>query len=647
MITGPVPMIATTEPPEERTISHWPTLSRLVAIGVAVAFVAAPLLIAWELGRKFRFNTLLLDDWAYVPLYEKALQGTLTLHDFFGGYLEHRPAVARAIAIVATLLSKGDMRVQSVVAFVAISLSWVNCGVLLRRAIPAWRQWWIPFGILGWIMFCPVQWQEFLWPSCHMDPLPFLFLTTGLIVLGREKWPTALRLPVCVLCAWLGTYSFAAGLTLWVLIPAAAACGYGLPEPRRRIRFVALWCLPMAAVLFEYFHGLTNEMEGPFAYGQGDVDTMTHSVMAVVQHPEKGVKFLATLLGGSAARGVFGRRAEVALWMGVAGLSVFGMSLLIWMKRWGQMSARIAALPFVMFSGYGVAVAGMVASGRAWASKDVGGAMNNRYACFATVFVAGLAGLIAVLRHFSTNAGGGEPGIDGSGDAVFNGLHSPVVIRSVPVLTGLLGGLLIANWCYGAEMMQAWHYARTRGAADIHFSPLFGLSQERGGPFQHIHLAASRALTMDRLGLLHPPLEKTPSLSEFRILAPLPEQLGGIEGTNCRTTGQMTIYGYAILSQSGRPVDAVLITIEGDSQKEPLIVDVFIPDGLPAFWRRSTTKDLQYVVSNDRVPERFGEWAASIDRSKLPKGRLRIKAWALDFPGMSVRAIDDGIILDN
>src|SRR4051812_21982679 len=181
------------------------------------AFVFAPVALVWWLARDYRTNTLFLDDWAYVPLYEKAVLGGLTLHDFFAGYLEHRPAIARVIAIVTTLLSKGDVRWQCIVTFCAITLTWINCGLLLRRALGAWRNWWLPWGIMGWVLYCPVQWQEFLWPSCHMDTLPLLFLTTSLLVLGRERMNWWMRLALCVVFAWTATYSFAAGLTLWVL----------------------------------------------------------------------------------------------------------------------------------------------------------------------------------------------------------------------------------------------------------------------------------------------------------------------------------------------------------------------------------------------------------------------------------------------
>ena len=202
------------------------------------AVVFLPVIFSWKLAHHFRTNALHLDDWAYVPLYEKAVNGGLTLHDFFAGYLEHRPAVARAIAIVTTLLSKGDVRWQCSVAFAAITLTWLNCGLLLRRALGGWRRLWLPWALMGWVMFCPVQWQEFLWPSCHMDTLPLLFLTSSLLVLGRERMSLWLRLALCAVFAWTATYSFAAGLTLWVLVPLAVGCGYGFPEVASRKRFV-------------------------------------------------------------------------------------------------------------------------------------------------------------------------------------------------------------------------------------------------------------------------------------------------------------------------------------------------------------------------------------------------------------------------
>ncbi|OAI56738.1 hypothetical protein AYO49_00485 [Verrucomicrobiaceae bacterium SCGC AG-212-N21] len=616
------------------------------------------------MAKENRVNTLFLDDWAYVPLYEKAVHGGLTLHDFFGGYLEHRPAIARVIAIVTTLVSKGDVRWQCIVTFCAITLTWINCGLLLHRALGGWRRVWLAWGMMGWVMFCPVQWQEFLWPSCHMDTLPLLFLTSSLLVLGRERMNFWLRLGLCGSFAWLATYSFAAGLTLWVLVPLAAACGYGFPEVAHRKRFLLTWSVPMTIVLFCYFHGLKNEMESPFAYGQGNADTMTHSLVAVLKSPEKGLKFAVTLVGSNLARGILGSRGNVAFWLGVLATIVFAFGLAVVWARWKHLPARRATLPFAVIALYGLSVAGMVASGRAWASKDVGGALNNRYACFASAFVAGVVGLLCVE---ASSLVGSQP-LPGTQTL------TPGVAQLVPVIAGreakrkrwladhaaasvknfamplggVLCGLLFANWCYGANMMKAWHSARLRGAADIHFSRMLGPSRDRGQNAQHIRLAYERAVTMDKLGFLEHPLATTLDLDQFDIKSGgLDKKLGLITGTE-READSIIIRGYALQSMSGRPADGILITYSDEPDQNRKIVEVVLPDSIPALFSEGTTKDWQYVVLDEYRPKLYGQWTATIRRDALPKGKkLHIEAWVLNIENMTVKEIVEGFTINN
>ena len=628
-----------------------PALSRLslrLLLALQIAFVLAPFAITCKLAGSNRFNTLLLDDWAYVPLYQKAVEGGLTMHDFFGGYLEHRIAVARVIAIATTLLTKGDMRAQPIVALCAVTLAWVFCGLLLRRALGPWRRWWFAWGLMGWILFCPVQWQEFLWPSCHMDTLPLLFLTGSLLVLGTERWGLRTRFALCLLLTWLATYSFAAGLTLHLLVPVAVACGLGFAQPADRRRFCIAWLIPSLVILTAYFHGLKNEVEGPFAYGQGHVETMPHSVEAVLRHPEKGVKFVLTLLGANFARGVFGERGDVALWLGLVTVLLFEAALLAMLLTWSRRRLRGAALPFAIIALYGASVAGMVAAGRAWASKDVGGALNNRYACFAAAFVSGIVGLVSVL-------GTGEICEDEpDGERRKSLADKPVTLaltgglrRAAPLLCGLTGGLLVANWCYGAGMMHAWRNARSRGAADIHFSAIFGLSQDRGGPPQHIHLAKERAAMMDHLGFLHPPLARTTALSQFRRGPGLSTRHGQIDSTNRRPDGTVIISGFALLTLHGQPPDAILFTYDTSETAGPEIAQVVLPDNPPAFWQTGTSKDLQYIVSNDDRLHLFGRYSGVLDRDTLPRGKVKVQVWALDMAGLIVHEIADGFYLQN
>lgn len=602
-------------------------------------FVLLPAVITGHLVDENRTNTLFMDDWTYVPLYEKATTGQLTLHDFFGGYLEHRPAVPRAIYTTLMLASHGDAGLQCIAAFVLVTITWLNCGWLLRRALGGWSHCWLPWGIMGWVLYSPVQWQTLLWPCMMLIHLPLMFFTSALVVLGTERMNLWARLAGCALLAWLASYSYAAGLILWVMIPLAAACGQGLKDRQDRKRFLLAWLVPAGVVLFCYFHGLKNEAESAFAYGQGTEETAGHSVAAVLRAPDKGLRFALTLVGANFARGVLGPRGDLAFYMGCVVAAMFLLAAWAVLREWRRRTCSRAALPFLMMSVFGLVVACMVAAGRAWASKDVGGALNNRFACYSCALAAGVVGLFAILRK-------PEPPPE-SGETLPPSLPLTWISWLARPGAGLLCGLLVANWFYGAEMMRCWHYARLRSAVDLHFSPLLGLAQDRDKPAVQIRLSASRAAMLNRLGLMHPPQATTLDLRQFTRRSNLDEKLGMVTGTE-RRPGTIDVSGYAMLTMRGRPVDAVLLTCCNAASPERRIMDVALPDNLHAFFLLATMKDNQFLVINEHRPTRCGQWTATIKRDQLPKGgNVRVEAWALNFEKREVSLINAGFTVDN
>jgi hypothetical protein len=313
---------------------------------------------------------------------------------------------------------------------------------------------------------------------------------------------------------------------------------------------------------------------------------------------------------------------------------------MVWLRR-KNLRFRTAVLPFVLVGLYGLSVAGMIAAGRAWASKDVGGSLNNRYACFATAFLVGLIGVIAIARLFR------EPAGSQTGEAT--GPDAPLILlrRAVPVLSGLLAGLLVANWLYGANMMEAWRRARMRAAVDLHFSPFLGLALERGGPAMNLRTAAPRAVIMDRLGFLHPPLAKSLSLSELRIKGGLTDtRLAAITGSEMHRD-EFILSGYTLITRRGRQPDGVLITFDGGSERGMQIATVAYTDNFPTFWGTSTSKDLQYVLFNEDRFKVFGRWTVALPRASLPKGRLKIEAWVLNFSDLTVQEIRSQVWIEN
>ena len=70
----------------------------------------------------FAVNVPFMDDWQFVPLLEKANEGTLSFQDLWAPHDEHRLLLPRLIIIVSMFASGGDYRVQSFITFAVVAM---------------------------------------------------------------------------------------------------------------------------------------------------------------------------------------------------------------------------------------------------------------------------------------------------------------------------------------------------------------------------------------------------------------------------------------------------------------------------------------------------------------------------------------------
>src|SRR5262245_8231871 len=94
-----------------------PKLARSLLISLGV-LPAAFLLVDIH---SFAVNVPFMDDWQFVPLLEKAKEGTLNFQDLWAPHDEHRLLLPRIIIIVSMFASGGDYRVQSFITFVVVA----------------------------------------------------------------------------------------------------------------------------------------------------------------------------------------------------------------------------------------------------------------------------------------------------------------------------------------------------------------------------------------------------------------------------------------------------------------------------------------------------------------------------------------------
>ncbi len=591
-----------------------------------VAILLVPVVQLHQAVRRYRVNTLFLDDWVYVPLYEKAAKGLLTWHDLYAGYLEHRIPIPKLIAILGVLFTKGDVTTQCWTVWAVLVLCWLGVGLMLWRVFRDWDRLWLPWALSGGILCSTLHWQNLLWPSNHVLAMPGVFLVLALLCLGAPRlrfWP---RLLSVFFFTWCAMHSCASGLSLAGIMPVVVLCGYGTADWRERRKFLLWLCGGLAVSCAIYLHDLKSEVEPAFAYGQENgADTLKHDIGTLFQNPHNILPFFTAQLGANLSRGLNADRQDTPLIFGSLLLAVF-LLLAVW--AWaGRKEGRLArAAPFLGLGSYSLGAAALITLGRAWASPYIAGALNNRYSSISAMLIVAIVCLAALWLH--------EVRLRGAAASLIERRIAP----AVPVAAGLLGMALIAVWLHGHSMMRAWQEARLRGAVDLHFSQVLGLSGHGDHPGLRMNVvaAATGMKILDELGYLDHPLAKERTLQGFKLRENLPQNLCAIR-ERFITKNRTIISGHALLKSSGRPPDGIALTARGSdpSNRDPQLLTINYVDEPPVWADTHYTKDFHFILSKTSRPARYGRWRIEIPNTQIPPGRQRLELWALDYKDMT------------
>ena len=485
--------------------------SRLLPL-VLWLIVLVPVIGCGLLMKSYVLDQRFLDDFVWAQDLIKYKEGKYAelFHDIFSVHLEHRPAVARGLALVVTLLAKGDVTSQNllcylwlVFAFVAFCWLWVRVGGLKIRET------WPALFLTAAALFTPMQWQNLLWPICHETPMPILFLLLSLCI-AFTGWKWWVRCLLAAFSAILGMLSFASGFLLWVLpLPVLLWNGKFIPG-RLRFRFLVLWGLVFFVSMLVYLkvqfrapesheaysaltkeervkvdqerkerdkkekllvnlpqgwkliYDLHNEVPPAYAYHHEDENTMNNEFLHFLENPVLDAQFVAVFSGAILVRGWSADIKDVSMrvgWVLLACWLASGVYLLIFRK---DKELRRRLLPAFCFASYTPLTALMVAVGRIYAG-GTGSALNGRYTVHQTVLLVGLvwAG-VAIGRHWHARRNRFA-------------VTAPVRFR-IPVSTalgGVLAGVLAVGWVHGQAMMWEWQAGRYRAAAAQYVSQIF------------------------------------------------------------------------------------------------------------------------------------------------------------------------------
>ncbi len=330
-----------------------------------------PLFLIW-LAATLYVDVPFWDQWELVPRLEKLYAGTLRLQDFWFQHNEHRPLLP---VVVMLLLAR--MSGWSVGWEIAANVGF-GIGIFLVFAWhlkTAWEEhggrssWMLP--VVSVLVFSPAQWENWLWGWQISALMGVWFAVCGLYLVstadrGAWRFPTALACGVC------STYSFAAGLVYWPVIPIAIVFN----AREHRVTRALAWAVVAGLTIVTYFHGYVQPAQPSLLSNFASWDRFRTLLV-----------YAASYLGAPVAAYSHAGAAAV----GALGAVLFGiLTAGLWRSR------HVAAVLFPLLIGLlALGVAFMSGLGRAWMGSEQ--ALASRYMTVTAPFWCALEAMAVLL----------------------------------------------------------------------------------------------------------------------------------------------------------------------------------------------------------------------------------------------------------
>ncbi len=567
--------------------------------------------------RAFAVNVPFMDDWQFVPLLEKAKNGTLSFQDLWAPHDEHRLFLPRIIIIASMFATGGDYRVQSyitftVVAVISMCLLWLMVRLNGSRRSVLWA--WVLVNIA---LFSPIQFHNWLWPMQFAYFLPYTFFALCLCTL-YARIPALPKFVLAAAFALAGNYSFVQGNLIWPAVWPVILFAPDILSKGARRAFAVAWVVLGALAVTLYFWGLERNAAIPdYAYGHEGVPPTMSTLRLLREDPVQTVfrmgRFVLAMFGNSIARGF--PVADNLVFSYVCGTIVLLLASIGLIVAWRRGLFLNHALAWACLLLFTFLTAAFVCVGRVWRGEYQ--PLTPRYTTFGAfcivATIALLSSAFAGFRKASTNS---------------ESPRSDIMLWTQGLLVGVYLCIQGVNWIYGQNLMEEWRTTRWHARARLHF---LGKVQTYAGPNLlggKEEIIAGMAESLERLGMLKPPRATDMRISALgKEIIPDGLKRGHMDSLITFPNGWHA--SGSALASGGRSADAVVLGVQNRAG-EWVAVAAATPLSPPKYLRKSVRMDWEFLALS--APQKRGEWEIDLPEDtfeNMDRGVLR--AWAMDY----------------
>ncbi len=541
------------------------------------------------------------DDWERGPLLRKWHEGTLGFSDLYAAHIQHRMVLPRILLIALNSMSGGDLRWEIAATFGIVCITGLLLALLIRRTIADRWDAVVAVFLVSAILFCPVQYQNFLWPIQTAFVMPALFLAAALLAWTSRLGPWW-RWGLMAMCAVLGTHTFAHGMMLWPTLLPLLLLSPSAGTLRSRVWLAGAWIALTAVVMGMYFHELKNTSHPIHAY-RNDTEGAA-SFRGILENPGNVPIFLMRMLGSLLGRTPGLDVREASHWIGGGVLVLYALACLLFLLRYKDGALREKALPWMVAGGFGLLCAAAVTLGRCGVSP-LSRALTTRYIGMTQFLLIGLCVLLPLLSR---------------GRRFPNGMPAPVWS-----LAGALSLSLALTWVEGKHLSESWASARRAARAQlalVHVARPSYLTLIDGNE----EFLLKQVRFIGERGWFTPPLLTEPWLEAFAISrSGTSKSKAAIFPAQHRPDGSVVVSGFAYVPGTQRPADAVILcSREGERWRMRSVAD---PD-LPPAGRETFALDYEFTSWHKPGHENLPGWTRTFPAP--PDTGEEWSAWILD-----------------
>lgn len=577
----------------------------LKVLGFSLAI--APALLVAILIYKNSVNVPFGDDWTVGFFLSKVFsENQLNLDTFIFQHNESRYAFPRLIFMVLTYMNNliWDLRSQMWVSFWLACLIAVNIFYLIKLTVKGnfWKIILLTI-ISNSLIFATIQYGNWLWGIQLIVFMPMVCITTCLIVIYSGINRIA-KLLICIILCTISTYSYANGMLLWVItLPIFALSKSWKWEGLFKEKwFYVGWFAAFISNIVVYFNKY-NKPEG------------TPSFLYALTHLDQTIKYFLSFLGSSLGWGT----VNYVNWENsnlVNHNAIIGLLLIIlflsncayFLKHYQDPEVIYRMSGWLTIGSYVVISALVTSLGRVGYGLET--SYSVRYTSFSVYLPLVLINLIVIIYDDARNK---------------NYLTKNLKLIAQSVMAVLLAIFLVLHWLtsvYAIPKYQELKQERFHAKSCLVF--IYALTDEKclkKKVADNISNLKQFVKMVDDANLLDAHLVGTTKVQNIQGRKNVSSDGFGYGAFDAisREQDSYVTGGWARLPKRKQPADAVLLTYEKGKDED--IIFAISDNNVERQDVAKVTKNQAYSMSG---------WQKTFPASSLPKGVVKIKAWAFD-----------------